>query len=131
MSAWETVVVVAALLSVLLVFLAGLLLLALFVRQAAFALIALREVREQTNEADQRRETVDAAREAVEDVRSFRDAFGGSTDAQIMDALRMEAEMNGKPFSTVVNEQRNAPEEEPLFEPSVPSDTFYVPSSEQ
>ena len=130
MSAWETVVVVAALLSVLLVFLAGLLLLALFVRQAAFALIALREVREQTNEADQRRETVDAAREAVEDVRSFRDTFGGSTDAQIMDALRMEAEMNGKPFSAVVNERRNAPEEDDT-EPSVPSDTFYVPSSEQ
>lgn len=109
-------------------FLAGLILLALFVRRAAEALLALRDLREQTTETDDRRATVAAAKEAVEDIR--RGAFGGSgdVDADLLHAVRAEAAANGRPYRTDENERRNAVEDEPEDAESV---GFYVPSEQQ
>ena len=126
MNAWVTLAAAAALASFAVIFLAGILLLALFVRNAAFALIALRELREKTDETDERRATVAAAREAVEDIRGA--AYGGSTDAELLAAVHAEAAMNGRPYRTTENEQRNVEEPE---DPTIPGDTFYVPASEQ
>lgn len=110
------------------VYVAGLILLALFVRRAAEALLALRDLREQTTETDDRRATVAAAREAVEDMR--RGAFGesGDVDADLLASVRMEAAAAGRPYRTDDNERRNAGEE---IEEPPENDGFYVPASEQ
>jgi hypothetical protein len=124
---WATLAATAALIASTVVFLAGLLLLALFVRNAAFALLALGELREKTNETDERRATVAAAREAVEDIRG-RGVYGESADADLLRAVQAEAAMNGRPYRTFENEERNVEEPE---EPDIPVDSFFVPSREQ
>jgi hypothetical protein len=125
----EALAVAFALLVASALFVAGLILLALFVRRAAEALLALRELREQTRETDERRATVDAAREAVEDMR--RGAFGssGDVDADLLAAVRAEAAANGRPYRTDENERRNAGDDE-TEEPPEPVG-FYVPATEQ
>ena len=80
MSAWVTLAAASALLVFVALFLAGLLLLSLFVRSAALSLLALRDVREQTREADERRSVVSDAERAVEDMRAHTEAYGGSGD---------------------------------------------------
>lgn len=123
--------IVAALLVSAPVFLAGLILLAVFVQKAAHALMAVGDLREHTSERDKRRATVEAAREAVEDVRAYGETYGRPADADIQEALRVEAAMNGRPYRTTDNEHRNHAEEEELEDPSVPPDSFFVHTAEQ
>ena len=128
MSAWVVLAAASALIVFAVVFLAALLLLALFVRNAAFALLALRELREKTSETDERRGVVADAREAVESLR--REGYGGSTDDELLHAVQAEAAMNGRPYRTYENEHRNASdEEEPIADEG--DSPFYVPSSQQ
>jgi hypothetical protein len=110
-------------------YLAGLILLTLFVRQAAFALMALRDLREQTIETDERRATVSAAQAAVEDMR--RGSFGNSADVDmdLLHAVHAEAAANGRPYRVDDNERRNNGEEEPE-EVEAPGG-FYVPAEQQ
>lgn len=126
MSAWSIVAAAAALICFGTLFLAGLILLAVFVRQAALALLTIGELRERTDETAERRATVVAARHAVEDVRG---AYGGSGEPDYMAAILAERQANGKPFRTAENEQRHPFEEEQ--EPAVQGDSFYVPAEEQ
>lgn len=125
----DALAVAAALAVFAALFLAGLILLALFVRRAAEALLALRDLREQTTETDERRATVSAAREAVEDMR--RGTFGGSGDVddELLHAVRAEAAANGRPYRTDENERRNAGDEE--IEEPLETIGFYQPSAQQ
>lgn len=125
----DAIVVAGALVVFAVVLLATLPLLALFVRRAAEALLALRDLREQTTETDDRRATVSAARQAVEDMR--RQAYGesGAVDEELLATVKAEAAMNGRPYRVDDNEHRNYDEDD--GEPSVPADSFYVPASEQ
>ncbi|MGC1760172.1 MAG: hypothetical protein WA742_12525 [Candidatus Cybelea sp.] len=125
----EALLVATALATFGVLFVGGLILLALFVRRAAEALLSLRDLREQTTETDERRATVEAAREAVQDIR--RGAFGssGDVDDDLLRAVHAEAAANGRPYRTDENERRNAGDEE-IEEPLEPIG-FYQPSGQQ
>jgi hypothetical protein len=128
MSGWDVLAVAAALACFSIVLVAALILLTVFVRKAADALSTLGELRERTDEAVERRETVAQAREAVEEMRAAREVYGESADADLMEAVMAERKLNGKPFRVEDNERQHADEEQ---EPSVPGDSFYVPSDWQ
>jgi hypothetical protein len=125
----SAIAVSAVVLVAITLFLAGSILLALFVRQAAIALLALRELREQTIETDERRATVSAAQAAVEDMR--RGSFGNSADVDmdLLHAVHAEAAANGRPYRVDDNERRNHGEEEE--EPPEVPEGFYVPAEQQ
>lgn len=129
----STLVAVAALAVFLVIFLAGLLLLVLFVRNAAFALIAVTELRDKTSEADERKATVAAAREAVDDIRRNGEAFGGSgtLDFDALRSVQAEAAINGRPYRVDENERRNVGDEQPEYTDTESVSPFYVPASEQ
>ena len=87
-------------------------------------------MREQTTETDERRATVSAAREAVEDMK--RGSFGGSGDIdyELLQSVRSQVAVNGRPYNVEDNERLNHDEEEE--EPVNPfGDGLYVPTSEQ
>lgn len=110
------------------VFLAALLLLAIFVRKAAEALLTLGELRERTDETDERRATVASARHAVEEIHN---TYGGSgdPDEELLRAVQTEAALrNGKPYRVADNENLHAEQDEG---PSIEGDSFYVPTTEQ
>lgn len=125
----EALLVATALATFGVLFVGGLILLALFVRRAAEALLSLRDLREQTTETDERRATVEAAREAVQDIR--RGAYGssGDVDDDLLRAVHAEAAANGRPYRTDENERRNAGDEK-IEEPLEPIG-FYQPSGQQ
>lgn len=129
MNAWAILAAAAALCVFAVIFLAGLLLLSLFVRNAAIALVALSDLGEHTLEKKRRREVVDAAEEAVEDIRRRADYHGDSgIDEDLMAGVMAERAMNGKSFRVEDNE-RSHYDEQP--EPEIDGDSFFVPAEEQ